>query len=261
MAKTWSRIRAEAKRREIGVYGFRIAEPQHDGTPHWHCLLFRKPEHASALKGIVRKHALKDCPNERGANEHRCDLKQIDSAKGSAAGYIAKYVAKNIDGAHVGEDLHGKPAQSSAVRVEAWATRWGIRQFQQIGGAPVGVWRELRRVHAVPASASQYLRDAHAAANNTTKVEGRENMSVACDRYCEAQGGVFCGRGARIELTVVTAEKLGRYGDEPTPRPVGIETSAVELYAVPWDPAPLRIAASTGSCGQLVMSGRSWGAP
>lgn len=236
LAKVWSRIRAELKRRKVGVYGFRIAEPQHDGTPHWHMLLFCQAEHAARLENVVAKHALKDSPDEAGARAHRCDFKRIDWSKGSAAGYIAKYVAKNIDGAHVGQDLEGQPATETAIRVEAWASRWGIRQFQQIGGAPVGVWRELRRVAHLPADAPQYLCNAHAAANKVNCIEGREGSTVAWDKYCEAQGGVFCGRNARIKLMMTTPERLGRYGDDPTPRPIGVETSALEVYAVPWNP-------------------------
>lgn len=236
LGRVWSRIRAKFKRRGLGVYGLRIAEPQHDGTPHWHLLLFYEADRAAEFEQIVREHALRDSPNERGAQVHRCDFKAIDPAKGSAAGYIAKYIAKNIDGAHVGEDFNGKLAAETAVRVEAWAARWGIRQFQQIGGAPVGVWRELRRIPAIPSGAPQYLRDAHAAANKGNTIEGREHASVAWDKYCEAQGGVFCGRDARIKLTKVAADKPGRYGDEPAPRPVGVETSDLGLYEVPGNP-------------------------
>lgn len=236
LAKVWSRIRAELKRRQVGIYGVRIAEPQHDGTPHWHMLLFCDTGLAATLEMVIAKHALRDSPEEPGAREHRCDFKRIDWSKGSAAGYVAKYVAKNIDGAHVGTDFEGKPATETALRVEAWATRWGIRQFQQIGGAPVGVWRELRRVQNLPAGAPQHLIDAHAAANKVNHIDGRENASAAWDKYCEAQGGVFCGRKARIKLMMVTPEKAGRYGDDPTPRPIGIETSVLERYAVPWNP-------------------------
>jgi hypothetical protein len=52
---------------------------------------------------------------------------------------------------------------------------------------------------------------------------------------CEAQGGVFCGRDARIKLAMTVPEKLGRYGDEPMPRPLGVETSALESHAVAWN--------------------------
>lgn len=237
LAKVWARIRAKLQRQDAGLYGFRIAEPQHDGTPHWHLLVFHKPEQAQAIREAVLHHALADSPGEQGAHAHRVDFKEIDWSKGSAAGYIAKYVAKNIDGYMVEKDLHGNPAMETSARVEAWASTWGIRQFQQVGGPPVGPWRELRRVEALPAGAPDHLVKAHNAVNKVALLEGREVASVAWHHYCEAQGGVFVGRKYRIRVASVTDDdKKGRYGDPTGPRPIGVETQTLEF----WTPAHMQ---------------------
>ncbi|MEC8427012.1 MAG: replication endonuclease, partial [Pseudomonadota bacterium] len=142
----WQRIRAKWNRQDIIPYGFRVVEPHHDGTPHWHLLLFIQPEKVKRLVEITREYALAESPNEKGAQQRRVTVENIDPNKGSAAGYIAKYIAKNIDGEHLGEDLYGRDAIESATRIRAWASNWKIRQFQPIGGPSVTAWRELRKL-------------------------------------------------------------------------------------------------------------------
>ena len=142
----WSLIRAKYGRLNIKPYGFRVVEPHHDGTPHWHLLLFVPKHQADDLANVARYYALKTDGDERGAKKHRFKRITIDASKGTAAGYIAKYVAKNIDGAFLKNDLYGDDAKLAAAKIEAWARSWNIRQFDQIGGPSVTVWRELRRL-------------------------------------------------------------------------------------------------------------------
>ncbi|HKJ95036.1 MAG TPA: replication endonuclease, partial [Gammaproteobacteria bacterium] len=124
LRRVWARMRAALHRRGVRVYGFRIAEPHHDGTPHWHLLLFMAPEHRHMVRGVMRRYALQDSPDEPGADKHRFQFVAIDWNRGSATGYLAKYISKNIDGAHVGLDEYGSDARDSAERVEPWASRW-----------------------------------------------------------------------------------------------------------------------------------------
>ena len=148
--KMWAAIRAKLHRNNIRVYGFRVTESHHDSCPHWHLLLFLPKENITLLREIVFDYALREDGNEKGAKNNRVNFKTIDPEKGTAAGYIAKYIAKNIDngGYVVQGDIESDDFTeiTPSHRIEAWASTWGIRQFQQIGGAPVGVWRELRRM-------------------------------------------------------------------------------------------------------------------
>lgn len=144
--KTWSLIRAEFQRQKIECYGFRVVEPHADGTPHWHQLLFFKPDQLDEVKKIFKHYCFRTDADEPGAKYHRVKIMDIDPAKGSATGYIAKYISKNIDGHGVDVDLFGNDSRDASVRINTFASGWGIRQFQQIGGPSVTVWRELRRL-------------------------------------------------------------------------------------------------------------------
>lgn len=147
LTTVWARIRSALAREEIGVYGVRVAEPHHDGTPHWHLLLWMNPEDMERITDVMRAYALQDSPDEKGAQARRLQHEVIDPRRGGAASYISKYISKNIDGEQfVDKDLYGHDMETSARRVEAWAAVWGIRQFQFMGLPSVTVWREVRRI-------------------------------------------------------------------------------------------------------------------
>ncbi|MCK3658524.1 replication protein [Pasteurellaceae bacterium Pebbles2] len=148
----WVKTRALLAKRGIRFYGMRVAEPHHDATPHWHLLMFVKPEQKEEVITLFRNKALEEDGNERGAKEHRFLVEEIDPEKGSATAYIAKYIAKNVDGFAKDDERSDEDPElllkDNAKRARAWASLWHIRQFQFYGVPSVGVWRELRRLTA-----------------------------------------------------------------------------------------------------------------
>ncbi|MDO4657060.1 replication endonuclease [Kingella sp. (in: b-proteobacteria)] len=274
LQKVWAKIQAALKRAEIGIYGFRVAEPHHDGCPHWHGLFFMEPCHVDTFRRIVARYACREnreelglvyCETQKEAKEFartlqakqrlkgdkvqslatilnglkvegtfweqadwrvfgdakvraRVLFKAIDWNKGTAAGYIAKYIAKNIDGKNnagdgVGEDWESADGGSvvvTAERVDAWAALWGIRQFQQIGGAPVGIWRELRRDGMTDGDADNVIVRAALAADKGD-----------WGKFVHLMGGAFVFRDAlpialykeeaQIDLTNRYGEPVGKF--------------------------------------------------
>lgn len=168
LKKVWGVAQSKLKRNGVEYCGVRIVEPHHDGTPHWHMLVFVRPDQQALMTTILREYALRESPDEPGAQEHRFTVKQIDPSKGSAAGYVAKYIAKNIDGFSVGDDYEADTVtdcSNTAVRVEAWASLWHIRQFQFFGTPTVTPYRELRRVKSLPDALQDELGKAWQAAD------------------------------------------------------------------------------------------------
>lgn len=131
----------------VNLYGLRVVEPHHDACPHWHVLGFVKPEHEETVIQTMREYALRDSPNEPGAAERRFKVERIDPSKGSATGYVAKYVSKSIDGEGVEiDDETGASGKDAAMGVVAWARVFGIRQFQFFGVPAITPSRELFRL-------------------------------------------------------------------------------------------------------------------
>ncbi|MGY3893289.1 replication endonuclease [Aeromonas enterica] len=224
----WKRCRAALARRGIEYFGFRVVEPHHDGTPHWHLLLFVTPAQQHELISTMQRYALSHDQSDLERKRHpvskrpysditpRFDWKAMVPAKGGAVGYIVKYIAKNIDGHQIGDegDLEAQTAASEgARRVRAWASLWGLRQFQQLGGPSVSVWRELRRLPG--------------------RVQEKEGRTVAplaseimeeCRRYADtanwkeftySMGGPVCPRDARpVRLHHLIDPAKNKYGED-----------------------------------------------
>lgn len=185
--RTFQRIRASLNRAKITPFGFRVAEPHHDGTPHWHLLLFVETEQQQQLVETFQEYCLQEDGDEQGAKERRFKVEYIDPNKGSATGYIAKYVAKGIDGEGIEHDLYGTESVTAATRIRVWASCWGIRQFQQIGGVGVTPWRELRRLSKITDESLEWVEEIRQAADDSD-----------WGRYTELMGGVFCKRDDQL---------------------------------------------------------------
>lgn len=272
LSKIWSQARAKLKRMNLHIFGFRVCEPHHDATPHWHALFFFKPEHEQAIRAVLADYftredraelhvdredfkewnksiktgfSTSDMFNPDRADERRhifsvakrirrrFDYKRINPKKGSATGYIAKYIAKNIDGYQLSDDQDtGTTADEKARAVQGWASTWNVRQFQQIGGASVTVWRELRRMKQTDDEVAEMKAKKAAKENGTEYIPAgkvksfydlqKENDSIELARisanagnwsmYIHAMGGIFCERKDH-PIKISYKDAKSRYGE------------------------------------------------
>lgn len=217
LVKQWSKMRTAFKDHQLQVYGVRVVEPHHDGTPHWHLMLFTPQPQRQQVIDILRRYALQQDTGEPGAQENRLHCKHLN--RGGATAYMAKYIAKNLDGyALEGERDHetGTPLSETANAVSAWASTWRIPQFHPFGLPSIGAYRECRRIRGH--SLSQQFD------------ERTEAVRAAADAgdfagYITAQGGANVPRSQQwVRVARDDAPTLNSY-DERVQKVIGIYAS------------------------------------
>ena len=227
LSTLWARTRSKLNREGVTVYGVRVAEPHHDGTPHWHLMMFGASEDLERASEIMRGYALQESPDEPGAQRRRFTVKKIKwefDANGnvtrSPVSYIAKYISKHLDGSGMDGDTSDEcertPMSEAISRVDAWRSCWGIRQFQFIDSHAVTLWRELRRLEDAP-EAEEFL-PLFDAVNKT-----------------EEKGADWCAFMRELDqmpvrLAVEPCDKVNRYGEAAIERIIGVVDTSTGLF-------------------------------
>ncbi|HHE9455351.1 TPA: replication endonuclease [Haemophilus influenzae] len=205
--KVWAQLRAQYAKRGIGIYGYRGVEPHHDGTPHWHLLVYTSPKYQDEVIRLFKKKALEMDGHEFGAKKYRCKVEVIDREKGSAIGYVMKYMSKNIYAGNQADEksdeVENLTLRENVIRATAWNHIWGLRQFQFFGLPSISVWRELRKIDD---SMSEV-------ADDETLDIARVVADVSCfASYMEVQGGSMakrCDQPICIEYEECEPNKYG----------------------------------------------------
>ncbi|MCL6372005.1 replication endonuclease [Pectobacterium versatile] len=205
LSRIWRNIHRKFSRENIFSAGFRMVEPNHDGTPHWHCVIWFRPEQAQdALKIFRDRYCARDWETIAHNPEIRFQATPIDPERGAAA-YCAAYVSKNIDGFQLDTDSEaGLSAVDGATRATAWARLYRIRQFQQFGCVGATAWRELRRLRQSP-DCDPTLRDFWQAAD-----DGDFGQFI---RLSREHGGVSL---YRVDADFSGQELRNRWGEKTT---------------------------------------------
>lgn len=167
----WALVQSRLAKKNIKLFGFRFCEPHHDGTIHYHLAVWFKEHEQKTVLDTFRNVMLME--KENGALKHRFNYLLADRKNGAKGmiGYFLPYISKNTNGRKLSshDEISSGNYESSTVsgsdspvinsagdskqsavtpvdRVDTWKSSYRFRQFSQIGGPSVTVWREMRRI-------------------------------------------------------------------------------------------------------------------
>ncbi|ETO41217.1 hypothetical protein X965_11255 [Morganella sp. EGD-HP17] len=220
---TFTRIRKRLNKSGIKIPGLRTVEPHADGCVHWNFLFYAQPSLCAEILDVFREEALRDCPDEKGAQEHRIKITEVDPEKGDGFSYIIKYITKmagfeNAKGTESLNDHHSSATFQQAVsRVSVWSRVSGIRLFQFYGCPSVTVYRLLRRMRAPLSSGDISL--THFTDAEKQELEALRQAADEGDfrRYIELNNGFFSKNVVRpyyLTQTVAGVPRTNGYDEE-----------------------------------------------
>ena len=139
LGKMTSLCRSALARRGIGLYGFRIAEPHHDGCPHWHLLLFVRPTakyktaHLRDVAGrairIMKRYAWRVDRGEPGAFARRRGEDIIDMSMGNPDGATPAHIVDKLIDTVKRPDTHGYSASKGIPRLRRAISHWYKKRY------------------------------------------------------------------------------------------------------------------------------------
>lgn len=156
LQRLWRLIQREVNRVFGKMMGIRVEEPHDDGTPHFHLLVYIKPEHEAHFRRIIERYF---------GNGIAAKVEAIDPAKGRGASYIMKYILPVLNASD----------DTIAARYQAFRATWGKRAIQ-IFDCPGSstIWDQMRRIKPESdeyQTLSSYAHELHGAACNNDYCE------------------------------------------------------------------------------------------
>lgn len=145
LAKNWKKFINDFSRKKYNiklskgdVFGCRSVEPNCDGTPHWHVLIYSSHENLhGSITDLAKKHFGQTCNSLKIID---CSLDNVENRR-TPTTYLIKYLE--------GVNLSDTKSIEKMKRITAWKSALGIRSFQRFGKtASTTHWRLFRKLHS-----------------------------------------------------------------------------------------------------------------
>ena len=135
--KVWRNTRSSLDKKTKNYFGFRVAEPCKDGSPHWHMIVYSSPHDTELVISTLKKkinQSYRFLGEKYACKFHSKKLKEESDVK-TALHYLLKSIKQNI-----------KDDSDAKERISTWASANKIRQYAQFGLPPIGLIRTARKL-------------------------------------------------------------------------------------------------------------------